>query len=46
MKAPRRIIVAVNTVMTLDALSIIRWILAKYGMAQFASWVFWLGMIM
>jgi hypothetical protein len=46
MKAPRRIVIAVNTVMTLDALSIVRLLLAKYGMAQFASWVFWLGMIM
>jgi hypothetical protein len=45
MKAPKRIVYVVNTLMTLDALTIVRLILAKYGLAKFASWVFWLGMI-
>jgi hypothetical protein len=44
-KAPRNIILAVNTIMTLDALSIIRIVLAKYGMVNFTSWIFWLGLI-
>lgn len=43
-KAPRKIAVVANAILTIDALAIVRIILAKYGMTQFLNYLFWVGL--
>ena len=42
-KASRKVIVVVNTLMSLDALYIVRMFLSHYGLAKFINYVFWIG---
>jgi hypothetical protein len=43
-KAPRKIVVVANAILTMDALAIVRIILGKYGMTQFLNYLFWIGL--
>jgi hypothetical protein len=43
MKASRKVILAVNTLMSLDALYLVRLFLTHYGLAKFVNYVFWIG---
>lgn len=45
MKASRKVVVAVNTLMSLDALYIVRLFLSHYGLAKFVNYVFWIGIL-
>ena len=44
MKASRKVVIVVNTLMSMDALYIIRMFLSHYGLSKFISYVFWIGM--
>ena len=45
MKASRKVVVAINTLMSLDALYIVRLFLSHYGLAKFVNYVFWIGIL-
>jgi hypothetical protein len=46
MKASRLVVIAVNAIMSFDAMYVLRGILAYYGMTKFLKALFWLSMIM
>ena len=43
-KAPKRVAVIVNTLITLDALTIVKIILQKFGLSKFVNILFWVGL--
>lgn len=43
-KAPKRVVVIVNTLITLDALTIVKIILQNFGLSKFINILFWVGL--
>lgn len=45
-EAPKMMVITINVLQSLDAMSVLKYLLAHFGYAKFISVVFWFGVLM